>query len=128
MVEEYRLIMILVATWPPPWVAALFLPLSSPEVAVVMVSYVVSARYMMALCAACQLVVSFFGFLAWKTYTPGVKLTNSRSHQDNSQTISVTEISATSNGHDKGNTQSSGVNNMGFVPTINEPTVYDSYL
>ena len=109
-------------------VAVLFLSMYSPEVAVVTVSHVVSARYMMALCAACQIVVSFFGFLAWKTYTPGVKLTNSRSHDDNSQTISVTEISATSNGHDTGNTLSSGVNNMGFVPSNNEPTVYDSYL
>ena len=32
----------------------------------------VSSRYMMVLCIACQSTVAVFGFLAWKTYSPGV--------------------------------------------------------
>ena len=32
----------------------------------------VSSRYMMVLCIACQSTVAFFGFLAWKTYSPGI--------------------------------------------------------
>ena len=67
----------------------------------------------MALCAACQLFVSLFGLLAWKTYTPVVKQDNTSSNGHNSQTISVAQISSTSNGH------SSGVYNMAFVPTNN---------
>ena len=109
-------------------VVVLCLPVSSSKVAVVTVSHVVSARYMMGLCAACQFFVSFFGFLAWKTYTPGVRQTNSRSNDHNSPTIPVTEISTTSNGHDNGHTLSSGVDNVTFVPTNNESIVYESYL
>ena len=32
----------------------------------------VSSRYMMVLCIACQSTVAVFGFLAWKTYSPGI--------------------------------------------------------
>lgn len=92
-------------------------------------SCIVSVRYMMVLCIACQLFVVIFGFLAWKTYTPGVlqpscnsSTVTETSTMSNHHLGAISETMATLDDHATGNGSCTGEDNMAFNAAILKQT------